>query len=784
MHRDDDAEIIAAARVGFLDEAHDMLQQFEQALLVMESTPDDAENLNTAFRAAHTIKGTAGLFGCDAVVLFTHEVESLMESLRSGELAVSEPISAALLEGLDQMAALLDEVRSGETSPVVHARSLALGQQLRALRGAGQSPGADSAAAPSANAASPAAAAGPDTDTSADTRATAGCWHLSLRFGSDSLRNGLDPLAFIRYLGTLGAVRACHTLTDRLPALAKLDAESCHLGFELRLDADCSQVDIERVFEFAIDDCSLQILPPGADASQYEALLALRSEGGAEPAQRLRDIWQAQGAWPVPASCATDDDDLLPEDNDAGLTAGSAPGAASRKAAPSASTSPTSTSPTSTSPNAPTERRSSRDRRVPGETRFVKVRADKLDHLIDLIGELVIAGSGAQMVANQEGSAAFLEATQRVSELVQATRDGALALRMVPVGETFSRFQRVVRDTSKQLGKEIEFVVTGGETELDKSMVELIADPLMHLVRNSLDHGFELPAERVAAGKPATGRLGINAYHEGGAIVIEVSDDGRGLKRDRLLAKAIERGLVPEGATLSDAEVWQLIFAPGFSTADKLTDLSGRGVGMDVVKRNIESLRGQISLSNREGQGCTTQIRLPLTLAMIDGFLTTVGGVHYVLPLAVVSECIAVPRECLADASRACGTFDLRGEVLPYLDLALFYGAGTGPADGPAGANAIAANADTPAEAQRRSLVVVRDGAVRIGLVVDRLLGEHQTVIKPLAGIFRHLKALAGSTILGSGDVALVLDMPGLMAAALQANSPATMRRAQARAHA
>ena len=789
MHRDDDAEIIAAARVGFLDEASDMLQQFEQALLVMETTPDDAENLNTAFRAAHTIKGTAGLFGCDAVVLFTHEVESLMESLRSGQLAVSEPISAALLEGLDQMAALLDEVRSGEASPAVHARSLALGQHLRALRGAEPAHGAASASpapvAPTPQTASPIAdtLAIPATAPDTKTPAAADCWHLSLRFGLDSLRNGLDPLAFIRYLGSLGTVRACHTLADRLPPLGQLDAESCHLGFELRLDADCSQADIERVFEFAIDDCSLHILPPGADALHYQALLDLRSEDDPALAADLRAVWQAQGVWPAAqARTLSDEVDLLPED---GVAAHPAATQAATRAATQAATqtAESPTLPAAERRQAAPERRSSRDRRVPGETRFVKVRADKLDHLIDLIGELVIAGSGAQMVANQEGSASFLEATQRVSELVQATRDGALALRMVPVGETFSRFQRVVRDTSKQLGKEIEFVVTGGDTELDKSMVEMIADPLMHLVRNSLDHGIELPAERIAAGKAATGRLGINAYHEGGAIVIEVSDDGRGLKRDRLLAKATERGLVPEGATLSDAEVWQLIFAPGFSTADQVTDLSGRGVGMDVVKRNIESLRGQISLANREGFGCTTQIRLPLTLAMIDGFLTTVGGVHYVLPLAVVSECIAVPRECLADAGRACGTFDLRGEVLPYLDLALFYGAGPGPASGPTGdatpGSAPAADAQSLAEAQRRSLVVVRDGAVRIGLVVDRLLGEHQTVIKPLAGIFRHLKALAGSTILGSGDVALVLDMPGLMAAALQANSPAALRRAQ-----
>ena len=736
MHRDDDAEIIAAARVGFLDEAADMLQQFEQALLVMETDPADAENLNAAFRAAHTIKGTAGLFGCEAVVAFTHEVEALLDRLRDGTLAVTEPISAALLEGLDQMAALLDEVRTGHTSPAVAERSLVLGARLRQLHHDGA--GNDEEATPAHTISAPLAAGAP----------AGGAWHLSLRFGPDALRNGLDPLAFIRYLTTLGSITGCEVVAD-VPALAHLDAESCHLGFELGLRSDAPQHEIARVFEFALEDSSVQILPLAADASAFNTLLDLRCADDAAAAAALRATWARLGVRqfdddaPAPKPTAPTTRDPAGEAAPAAEPAAPAPGTAAQA-----------------------ERRNAGERRGPAEARFVKVRADKLDHLIDLIGELVIAGSGAQMVANQEGSVPFLEAVQRVSELVQATRDGALALRMVPVGETFGRFQRVVRDTSKQLGKEIDFVVTGGETELDKSMVDLIADPLMHLVRNSLDHGFELPAEREAVGKPPTGRLQINACHEGGSIVIEVRDDGRGLRRDRILAKAIERGLLPEGAQPSDAEVWQLIFAPGFSTADKVTDLSGRGVGMDVVKRNIESLRGQIALTSVEGQGTCTQIRLPLTLAMIDGFLTMVGGVHYVLPLAVVSECIAVPRECLAAPERTCGTFDLRGEVLPYIDLAQFYGvAGTAPSGG----------TDDLGEhgSLRRSLVVVRDGAVRVGLVVDRLLGEHQTVIKPLSGILRHLKALAGSTILGSGDVALVLDMQGVMAAALQAAQPA-----------
>ena len=737
MSAQDDADIIAIARLGFLDEATDMLAQFEQALLVLETTPDDAENLNAAFRAAHTIKGTAGLFGCDAVVSFTHEVETLMEALRSGELTASDAIAAALLEGLDQMGALIDEVRSGAQSPEVQARSQELGATLRALRG---SPGAAVAAA--------AAELLPETAAPGTAAALAGAassWHLSLRFGADALRNGLDPMAFLRYLGSVGTVGHCHALTEAVPALQDLDAESCWLGFEVRLQSDQTQTAIEQVFDFARDDCALVILPPEAGAPAYAKLMDERCGDDEIARAELARIWLAQGVrWQPEAAAPAEPSAAKPDSSTATVALAAAPAAERRQAS--------------------TERRAPARKHGGEESRFIKVRADKLDHLIDLIGELVIAGSGAQMVANAEASPAFLEATQRVADLVQATRDGALALRMVPVGETFSRFQRVVRDTSKLLSKEIELVVTGGDTELDKSMVELIGDPLMHLVRNSLDHGIETPAERVAAGKPAQGRLGLNAYHEAGAIIIEVSDDGKGLGRERIVKKATERGLIAEGAVLSDADVWQLIFAPGFSTAEAVTDISGRGVGMDVVKRNIEALRGQISLASTEGRGTTTQIRLPLTLAMIDGFLTLVGGVHYVLPLAVVSECIDVPHECREQPERICGTFDLRGEVLPYLDLALFYGAV------PASSNKNNA---------RRSLVVVRDGHVRIGLVVDRLLGEHQTVIKPLAGIFKPLEALAGSTILGSGDVALVLDMPGLTAAATKYSGVRTLAGAR-----
>ncbi len=713
----DDEEILAVARAGFLDEASDMLRQFEQSLLVMEENPRDEENLNAAFRAAHTIKGTAGLFGFDAVVHFTHEAETLLEHLRSGTLVVDEHLTQLLLRSRDQMEALLDEVRTGANDPSVAQTSETLGAELRA---ATRTPAAGASAATATSAPEPAA-------TSAAASA-AGAWHISLRFGGDALRNGLDPLAFIRYLATLGEVSAIHTLSEAVPALDALDPEHCHLGFEIRFDSAASQAEIEQVFEFCADDCDIAVLPPDAPLERRLALLQRRAAEDASATPSLAGLWSGMG-WSMEPEAAPEPE-LLPEDP---TPAAAAPAVAAAPPAAKAGAAA-----------APAQRRNNDD------TRFIRVRADKLDQLIDLIGELVIASSGAQLVAQTEASPAFLEAAQRIEGLVEEARDGALGLRMVPVGDTFSRFNRVVRDLGKQLGKEVDLVITGGDTELDKSMVEVIADPLMHLVRNSMDHGLETPEGRLAAGKPATGRLALNAYHEAGAIVIEVGDDGRGLPRDKILAKAVERELIQPHGDLSDDEVYQLIFLPGFSTAEQVTNVSGRGVGMDVVKRNIESLRGHIRVYSEPGRGATMQIRLPLTLAMIDGFLTQVGGVCYVLPLDIVSECIDLPPECLGQPDAVSGYFDLRGEVLPWLDVGRFYRHGPAPRDA------------------RRSLIVVRDGLRRVGLIVDRLMGEHQTVLKPLSGIFRHLRAVAGSTILGSGEVALVLDVPALVASAIQ----------------
>lgn len=398
------------------------------------------------------------------------------------------------------------------------------------------------------------------------------------------------------------------------------------------------------------------------------------------------------------------------------------------------------------------------------DSRFVRVPADKLDDLINLVGELVICGASANLLAMRMHDPQMIETTQQMSGLVEEIRNGTLALRMVQIGETFARFRRVVRDTAAELGKEIQLEIDGAETELDKSVVEKIGDPLMHLVRNAMDHGLETPQVRMDAGKSAHGTLCLSAHHDSGHIVIQVEDDGKGLDGEKILAKARERGLVAPNQILSDSEKMNLIFEPGFSTAEKITNLSGRGVGMDVVKKNIEALRGSVVLRSEVGQGTTIEIRLPLTLAIIDGFLVRVGRNSYVIPLHAVVECINPSEQNLLDNQASgnwTGVLDLRGDVLPFLDLRKVF----------------EVTGDIP---PRRSVVVVKNGETVAGLVVDQLLGEYQTVIKPLGKLFRQLRGISGSTVLGSGEVALILDVAALAKLATERIEREAMSQAMA----
>lgn len=669
---------------AFIAEASELLREMEDGLLECTRGPASDDTINLIFRAAHTIKGSSGLFGLDPIVSFVHGVESLLDRVRLGELALDAPLIQLLLACKDHTAALVElatDLKNG-LEPAMQARSEALLAELGAVQSGVASKGAGAAAS---GAAGRAAGGGAGASVGADTAAG---WQISLRFSPDVLMAGMDPLAFIRYLTTFGTITALTVVDEDLPRLSGLDPHKCYLGFEITLETPENRARVESAFEFVREDCTLKIEP----------LVAA-----------------------IPASITAEP---------------SAPGSGGNRAA-DANHAASATAETSSAPPRATQDVAATS---------VRVDAARLDWLITRIGELIISAAGANLAARRSGSVEVEESLSALSSLVEEVRGGALQLRMVKIGGTFNRFSRVVHDVSRELGKEIRLLVSGEDAELDKTLVEKIADPLTHLVRNAIDHGIEPADVRLARGKPAAGTVRLNAFHDSGTIVIEVSDDGGGLKRERILAKAQERGLIDPARTLSDAEICNLIFEPGFSTAEKITNLSGRGVGMDVVKRNITALRGEVGVRSTEGAGTTVTVRLPLTLAIINGFQISIGDSMFVLPLESIEECV----EYSADAEHDFTS--LRGEVLPFVRLRdLFHISG--------------------APARRQSIVVVRHAGQRAGLVVDTLHGESQAVIKPLAGMFRRAECVSGSSILGTGEVALILDVGVLVEQAAARNA-------------
>lgn len=705
----------------FIQETRDQLAEMESGLLRLEQAPDDHDNINAIFRAAHTIKGGAGVIECHFIESFTHAVENLLDLLRNGEIGVSSNLATLLLECCDHMGNLLELLASGASAPGPELLGVgdALTLRLRSYLGSH-----DAAASPTKDLTLREDAVEVE---SAGAVVVTDAWHVSVRFGENVMRGGMDPLSFIRYLATLGEIVGIETIADRMPAAAEMDPEACYLGFEIQLQTRASKADIERVFDFVRDECDLRILPPNSKLSEYIRHISDLPED----TMRLGEILVRCGA----LTQAEVDQGLSNQkvQNDM-LAAGGdgVPQALGEILVDSRVVQKEIV-------DAAVSKQSQVNDKKAKEARMVRVQADKLDQLIDLVGELVIAGASANLLAQKSKQSDLVEATSILSRLVENIRDSALQLRMVQIGDTFNRFNRVVRDVSKELGKEIELVISGAETELDKTVVEKIGDPLMHLVRNSLDHGIEPTTVRLERGKPACGRVALNAFHDSGSIVIEISDDGGGLNKEKITAKALERGVIQPGETLTDSEIVNLIFEPGFSTVDKVSNLSGRGVGMDVVRRNIQSLRGTVDVASNEGEGATFTIRLPLTLAIIDGFLVGVGKASYVIPLDSVVECIELKNQ-LTERN----FLNLRGEALPFIRLRELF--------------------ELPGEPPlRESIVVVQFGGQRAGIVVDQLMGEFQTVIKPLGAMFRHLRGIGGSTILGSGEVALILDVAALV---------------------
>lgn len=715
----------------FVQESREQLADMEAGLLRLEQDPNDADNINAIFRAAHTIKGASGVIECGFIESFTHKVENILDKLRNGEITVSGNLATLLLECCDHMGRLIDVLEAAQAEPPADIASQgdALVARLNAFLEADEAPAQADAENVPVEHESP-------VEVSGGGVVITDGWHISVRFGPNVLRGGMDPLSFLRYLASLGEILGMETLPDAMPEAEEMDPESCYLGFEIHFQTRASKADIERVFDFVQDECELRILPPNSKLSEYLKHIEELPEDsmrlgeilvrcGALTQAELDEALQQQHEGANQQEVVEGEEQAVPQQLGEILV--------EQKVVQKALV------------DAAVGKQTQVSEKKAKESRMIRVQADKLDQLIDLVGELVIAGASTNLLANRSGQTDLVEATSILSRLVEDIRDSALQLRMVQIGETFNRFQRVVRDVSKELGKNIELQISGGETELDKSVVEKIGDPLMHLVRNALDHGIEPAPVRAAAGKPEQGHVALNAYHDSGSIVIEVSDDGGGLKKDRILAKAIEKGIVQPGHNLSDQEIVNLIFEPGFSTMEKVSNLSGRGVGMDVVRRNIQSLRGTVDVTTQEGLGSTFTIRLPLTLAIIDGFLVGVEKSAYVIPLDTVVECIE-----LKDQPDSQHYLNLRGEVLPFVRLR----------------DTFNIEGELPA---RENVVVVQYAGLKAGIVVDQLLGEFQTVIKPLGNIFKHLKGIGGSTILGSGEVALILDVQALIQRCAQA---------------
>lgn len=648
------------ARVALVEESRELLAAMDAALLDMERSGPESESINAVFRAAHTIKGSAGLFGLDLIVGFTHVMESVLVRVRQGELSMNGELLSLLFDCGSYISHLIDGVLASEEltdpDPVLRRHLLGSLQALLSEDIRIEKTGMSTV---------------PKITSNGVRR-----WVLDLTFYPDVLRDGMDPLSFIQYLGRLGKIVSIRTDYSALPSLADMDPERIYLVFHLELDSAASREEIASTFEFAMEGSQVRIeLVPDEDV----------------PAQRSN----------LPTVETRVVADLLAQ-------------------------------PVS-------ERMSSSARSISQAQTFIKVEARKLDELIDTVGELVIAAASGRMSVSQKQFGVVQEVMGEIEKLVEQIRNKSLNLRMTPIGDVFQRFPRIVRDVSKELGKKIELSISGAEAELDKSMIEKLSDPLLHIVRNAIDHGIEPIEQRLAVGKPAEGQLRLNAYQDSGGIVIEVSDDGRGLNLERIRAKAIENGLISADAILDEQATYALIFQPGFSTAEVVSDLSGRGVGMDVVRRNIDALRGLIEIESQLGQGATFRIRLPLTLAIIDCFQVSVGQANFVIPLELVVECIDL-EEKIEEGS----IVNLRGEPLPFVTLSEVFGIPPDPEGLPC-------------------MVVVQSGRRRAGILVDRLVGELQAVIKPLGYLLQGVRGLGGATILGDGKVALILDVPALL---------------------
>lgn len=689
-----------AHRQAYKEEAYELLAELESSLLELEETPEDTDLIGRVFRAMHTIKGSGAMFGFDDIAGFTHEVETVFDMVRNGRITVTRDLVNLALKARDLIKGMLD-ASDGEGDAVEVGATEAVIAGLRQLV-----PGVSTGSAteePSSPVLSP--------ESKGEKAVT---YRIRFMPSPDVTVNGTNPLLLLAELRQLGKCRVVAQMA-RIQCLEQINPEHCYLFWDVILTTKRGIDAIRDVFIFIEDDCDLKIdviddggvLDVDAD---YKKLGFILVERGDLTMQDMEAILAKQKRF----------GELLVEN-----------GVVSPEKVTSALV------------EQQHVKEVRKERQTQESASSIRVPAEKLDILVNLVGELVTVQARLSQTAAGRADALLVTIAEEVERLTNELRDTALNIRMLPIGTTFSKFKRLVRDLSVELGKDIEMTTEGAETELDKTVIEKLNDPLVHLIRNSIDHGIESPDERSAAGKPVQGTVHLTAVHSGDSVLITITDDGKGLDRDAIRAKGVERGLIPAAAELTDKEIFSLIFAPGFSTAKAVTSVSGRGVGMDVVKRAIDALRGTIDIQSERGKGTVITIKLPLTLAIIESLLVKIGSDCFVLPLSIVEECVELTREDVRNAhGRNLAT--VRDQIVPYIPLRERF---------------LIRNEQPEIE----QIVITQVGGTRVGFVVDHVIGEHQTVIKSLGKMYKDVRGLSGATILGDGSVALILDIPQLV---------------------
>jgi len=733
---------------AFFEESAEHMTAIESGLLELEQRPADLDLLNTIFRSAHSIKGVAGMLGFTAIAQFTHKMETLLDQMRNGRITANPPLTDLLLKATDCLKTLIDVAQSGSAADDMLVQQL--GAQLEASA-AGSPPNAGGAEPPLA----PASAPAPASPTH----------RFTIRWTPPSFlfQRGLDPQQIFKELGGLGAVTDVRMNTDCLPDLVGMDPEQCYLAWTLSLETGRPVQDIESVFEFVREGSVLDIVEHAGTG--HEA----RGDGSGNrpdnPTNSLSPIAPSLSHGPAPLAC--DDEatepkrlgEILVED---GIIAPEAlaRALAQQKRVGEILIEQQAATPQQVAQALEKQRQGEATAHAKkGDTASIRVDTAKIDKLINLVGELVITQSMLSDLGSRFTMSQLPTLLERMTDLEHNTRElqeRVMGIRMLQIGTVFSRFSRLVRDLAGKNGKKMQLVISGEETELDKTVIESIGDPLTHLIRNSADHGLESPVDRLAAGKPEQGTIRLNAFHEGGNICITVADDGWGLNRDKILAKAVKQGLIQEGEQLPDDQTWALIFQPGFSTADKVTDVSGRGVGMDVVKRNIEALGGTVSIKTALGKGTTFTLKLPLTLAIIEGMTVRVGKELYIVPLVSIVESIQPKAAALQTIAGKAELMSIRGACHSVLRLHQIFNIQPEYTDMTKGI-----------------LVILETEGERVAVMVDELVGQQQVVIKSLDKNFRKVEGVAGATILGDGTVGLILDVRGLLELARQGDTVA-----------